>query len=173
MTQRQALLGVSLSDAGVLCRRASQPLLRRVQEPDDRGASRTGEFRNPHNLITLSLDEGTVYLADWINATRMASAGIIDAAKQAVVPGARIVVAGYRIRTAAELRTVAPKFKGDVNPNTVAARSLRRVDGSFTSDAERERGGPVNHHVIAHSHGGNVALYACGYRHFAEHLTKC
>jgi len=33
---------------------------------------------------------------------------------------------------AAELRQYAPKFKGDVNPNTVEARSLRRVDDSFS-----------------------------------------
>jgi len=47
------------------------------------------------------------------------------------VSGARIAVTGYRIRTAAELKKIAPKFKGDVNPNTVEARSLRRVDDSF------------------------------------------
>jgi hypothetical protein len=62
---------------------------------------------------------------------RLTSAGIIGAAKVAVVPGARVAVTGYRIRDAAGLRQVAPKFKGEVDPNTVEARSLRRVDDSF------------------------------------------
>src|SRR6185503_17734947 len=89
------------------------------------------EFKNPHNLIVLRLDDGTAYSVDWVSVTRLTSAGIIGAAKAAVVPGARVAVTGYLIRDAAELRKVAPKFKGVVNPNTVEARSLRRVDGSF------------------------------------------
>ena len=89
------------------------------------------EFKNPHNLIVLRLDDGTTYSVDWVNATRLTSAGIIGAAKEAVVTGARIAVTGYLIRDAADLRKVAPKFKGAVNPNTVEARSLRRVDDSF------------------------------------------
>jgi hypothetical protein len=89
------------------------------------------EFKNPHNLIILRLDDGTTYSVDWISVTRLTSAGIIGAAKAAVVSGARIAVTGYLIRDAAELRKVAPKFKGKVDPNTVEARSLRRVDDSF------------------------------------------
>jgi len=90
------------------------------------------EFKNPHNSIVLRLDDGTTYLVDWVNLTRLTSAGIIGAAKEAMVPGARVAVTGYLIKNAAELRRIAPKFKGDVNPNTVEARSLRRVDASFS-----------------------------------------
>ena len=90
------------------------------------------EFKNPHNLIVLRLDDGTTYAVDWVNLTRLTSAGIIGAAKAAVVSGARLAVTGYLIRDAAELRRIAPKFKDDVNPNTVEARSLRRVDESFS-----------------------------------------
>jgi hypothetical protein len=90
------------------------------------------EFKNPHNLFVLRLDNGTAYTVDWINVTWMTRAGILSAAKAAVVPGARVAVAGYRIRDAAGLEKVAPKFKGTVDPNTVEARSLRRVDDSFT-----------------------------------------
>ena len=89
------------------------------------------EFKNPHNVITLRLDDGTAYFVDWINLTRLTNAGIIGAAKQAVVSGARVVVTGIRIRSAAEIRELVPKFKGDVDPNTVEARSIRRVDDSF------------------------------------------
>ena len=89
------------------------------------------DFKNPHNVIVLRLDDGTTYAVDWLSVARLTSAGIIGAAKAAVVSGARIGVTGYLIRDAAELRRSVPKFKGDVNPNTVEARSLRRVDDSF------------------------------------------
>ena len=89
------------------------------------------EFKNPHNLIVLRLDDGTAYAVDWVSVTRLTSAGIIGAAKAAVVPGAHLAVTGYLIRDAAGLRQVAPKFKGVVDPNTVEARSLRRADASF------------------------------------------
>ena len=39
------------------------------------------EFKNPHNLITLRVDDGTPYIVDWINLTRLTNAGIIGAAK--------------------------------------------------------------------------------------------
>jgi uncharacterized protein DUF6152 len=90
------------------------------------------EFKNPHNSIVLRLDDGTNYIVDWLNVTRLTDAGIIVAAKQAMVPGARVVAAGFLIKNAAEIRQVAPKFKGDVDPNTIEARSIRRVDDSFS-----------------------------------------
>jgi hypothetical protein len=90
------------------------------------------EFKNPHNLIVLRLEDETTYAVDWLSVTRLTSAGIIGAAKAAVVSGARVAVTGYLIRDATELRRIAPKFKGEVNPNTVEARSLRRVDDSFS-----------------------------------------
>jgi hypothetical protein len=90
------------------------------------------DFKNPHNLIVLRLDDGTTYTFDWVSLTRLASAGIIGAAKEAMVSGARIAVTGNLIRDAAEIRRFVPKFKGDVNPNTVEAHSLRRVDDSFS-----------------------------------------
>jgi hypothetical protein len=90
------------------------------------------DFKNPHNLIVLRLDDGTAYTVDWLSVSRLTSGGIMGAAKAAVVSGARVAVTGYLIRDATELRKVAPNFKGAVNPNTVEARSLRRVDDSFT-----------------------------------------
>jgi hypothetical protein len=90
------------------------------------------EFANPHNSITVRLDDGMRYVVDWLSVTRLKNAGIIDAAKQAIVSGARVEVTGLRIRNVAEIRQLAPKFKGDVDPNTVEARSLRRVDDTFS-----------------------------------------
>ena len=53
-----------------------------------------------------------------------------------------------------------------------AGWELARWTETRISEYERVHGGPVDHYVIAHSHGGNVVLYACRSRHFAEHLTK-
>ena len=53
-----------------------------------------------------------------------------------------------------------------------AALELALWTETRITEYEREHGGPVDHYVIAHSHGGNVALYACRSRHFADHLTK-
>ena len=117
--------------ADVLRVRASQPLLDQCKSITIEGRVDRIEFKNPHNLITLRLDDGTAYFVDWLSVTRLTNAGLIGAAKQAVVSGARVVVTGIRIRSAAEIRQLAPKFKGDVEPNTVEARSIRRVDDSF------------------------------------------
>ena len=69
------------------------------------------DFKNPHNLIVLRLDDGAVYTVDWVNLTRLTSAGIIGAAKEAVVSGARVAVTGYLIRDAVELRR-CPEVQG-------------------------------------------------------------
>ena len=99
------------------------------------------EFKNPHNLITLRLDDGTAYFVDWAPLSRLTTAGIIGPAKEALVFGARIAVTGNRIRTVAEIREHFPDFKSDVNPNTLDPTSIRRVGDSF-SWALRPGAGP-------------------------------
>ena len=58
--------------------------------------------------------------------------GIIGPAKEALVFGARVVVTGNPIRTAAQIREHFPDFTSDVNPNTVDPSSIRRVGDSFS-----------------------------------------
>jgi hypothetical protein len=53
-----------------------------------------------------------------------------------------------------------------------AARELAEWTDARLAKAQREESGPVRHYVIAHSHGGNVVLYACRFRSFADHLSK-
>ena len=131
MRHRLALLAVILCVAGASASAHHSHFYDECKSIAIEGRVERVEFKNPHNLIILRLDDGTTYSVDWISVTRLTSAGIIGAAKAAVVPGARVAVTGYLIRDAADLRRVAPKFKGVVNPNTVEARSLRRVDESF------------------------------------------
>jgi hypothetical protein len=93
-----------------------------------KGRVESAAFKNPHNLIVLRLDDGSAFAVDWVNVTWLTRAGVIDAAKGAVVPGARLAVTGYLIREAGTISN----FKGVVDPNTVEARVLRRVDESFS-----------------------------------------
>ena len=90
------------------------------------------EFKDPHTLIVLRLDDGTAYLVDWAPQSRLTNSGIIGAAKEALVFGARVAVTGNRIRTAAQIREHFPDFTSSVNPNTVDPTSIRRVGDSFS-----------------------------------------
>jgi len=90
------------------------------------------EFKDPHTWIVLRLDDGMVYTVDWAPLSRLTNDRIIGPAKEALVFGARVVVTGNRIRTAAEIREHFPDFKGDVNPNVVDPSSIRRVGDSFS-----------------------------------------
>src|SRR4029453_7340965 len=90
------------------------------------------EFKDPHTQIVLRLDDGTAYTVDWAPQSRLTSTRVIGPAKEALVFGARVMVTGDRIRSAAEIREHFPDFTRDVNPNTVDPRSIRRVDDSFS-----------------------------------------
>jgi len=89
------------------------------------------EFKDPHTQIVLRLDDGTAYTVDWAPQSRLTNNRVIAPAKEALVFGARVVVTGSRIRSAAEIREHFPDFTREVNPNTVDPSSIRRVDDSF------------------------------------------
>lgn len=89
------------------------------------------DFKDPHTWIVLRLDDGTAYGVDWAPMNRLTNERVIGAAKVGLVPGARVMVTGNRIRNIAEIRAYFPDFKGEVNPNTVDPTSIRRVGGSF------------------------------------------
>jgi hypothetical protein len=90
------------------------------------------EFKDPHTWIVLRLDDGTAYTVDWAPMSRLTNQRVIGPAKGALVFGARVVVTGNRIRSAAQIRENFPDFKSDVNPNTVDPSSIRRVGDSFS-----------------------------------------
>ena len=90
------------------------------------------EFKDPHSLIFLKLDDGTAYTVDWAPQSRLTNQRVIGPAKEALVFGARVAVTGNRIRTAAEIREHFPDFTSTVNPNTVDPISIRRVGNTFS-----------------------------------------
>jgi hypothetical protein len=88
-------------------------------------------FKDPHTVIVLRLDDGTAYTVDWAGLRGLTRDGVLDAAKEALVFDARVVVTGNPIRDVAEIRAHFLDIKS-VNPNTVDPRSIRRVGGSFS-----------------------------------------
>jgi len=90
------------------------------------------EFKDPHTWIVLRLDDGAAYTVDWAPLSRLTNQGVIGPAKESLVLGARIVVTGNRIRTAAQIREHFPDFKSEVNPNTLDPTSIRRVGDGFS-----------------------------------------
>ena len=90
------------------------------------------EFKDPHTLIFVRLDDGTVYTADWAGLRGLTNNHILGPAKEALVFGARVAVTGSPIRTATEIREHFPDFTSDVNPRTIDPKLIRRVGDSFS-----------------------------------------
>ena len=123
MTQRLAVLTVVLSGAlGSLAFAHHSHVYDECKNIAIEGQVERVEFKNPHNLIVLRVDDGTTYAVDWISVSRLTSAGIVGAAKAAVVSGARIAVAsrGRQFRLGAEAQRLPSEL---LSPVTVAAGS--------------------------------------------------
>jgi hypothetical protein len=89
------------------------------------------QWKDPHTLIMVKLDDEAVYTVDWAPLSRLTTNRIIGPAKEALVFGARVAVTGSPIRTAAEIREHFPDFTSDVNPRTIDPKLIRRVGGTF------------------------------------------
>ena len=89
------------------------------------------DFKDPHTIIVLRLDDGTAYTVDWAGLRGLTRTGVLSPAKEALVPGARVVVTGNPIRDVAQIRQHFPNIER-VNPNTVDPRSIRPVGDEFS-----------------------------------------
>jgi uncharacterized protein DUF6152 len=90
------------------------------------------EWKDPHTWVFVKIDDGSSYTVDWSPLSRLTRNGIIGPAKEALVVGARVMVAGNPIRTTAEIREHFPEFTSVKNPKTVDPRTIRRTDNSWT-----------------------------------------
>jgi hypothetical protein len=90
------------------------------------------QFTDPHAKIVIRLDDGTTYTIDWMTPNNLRRNLILDPAKKALAPGARVSVMGAPIRTASEIRGYLPDFTRQVNPSTIDATLIRLVDDSFS-----------------------------------------
>ena len=102
----------------------------------------SAQFTDPHARIVIRLDDGTTYTVDWMTPNNLRRwAGILEPAKKALVPGARVSAMGDQIRTAAEIRAQLPDFTRDVNPRTIDASLIRLVDDSFRWSGPPQKSG--------------------------------
>ena len=90
------------------------------------------QWKNPHSVILLRLDDGTAYTVDWNPLSGLTNNGVIGPAQAALVFGARVAVSGNPIRSAAQIREHFPDYKYEVNPNTVDPSLIRRVGDSWS-----------------------------------------
>jgi hypothetical protein len=90
------------------------------------------QWKDPHTLIVVRLDDGAAYTVDWNSLSSMTTRGMLGPAQAALVPGARIAVTGAPIRSAAEIRTFFPEFKYEVSPNVIDPTLIRRVGDSWS-----------------------------------------
>ena len=91
------------------------------------------QFTDPHARIVLRLDDGTTYTVDWMTPNNLRRGLILEPARKALAPGARVSVAGAPIRTAAEIRGYLPEFTRKVNPRTIDAKLIRGGDSFIWS----------------------------------------
>ena len=90
------------------------------------------QWKDPHTVIVVRLDDGTAYTVDWNALNALTRDGIIGPAKAALMFGARIAVTGNPIRSTAQIREHFPDYKTEVNPKTVDPRLIRRVSDSWS-----------------------------------------
>ena len=135
MTQRRVILAGTLSIAALASSayaHHSHPLFYDGCRPITvEGRLEQVEFKDPHSMLVLTLDDGTAYTVDWAGLRGLGQRGVIGSAKESLVVGARVVVTGNLIRATAEIRRQFPDYPRAVNPNTIDPRSIRRVDESF------------------------------------------
>jgi hypothetical protein len=91
----------------------------------------TIEFKDPHSVIVVNLDDGPAYTVDWNPLRRLTNDGIIGPAQAALVPGTRVAVTGNPIRDVAQIRRRFPNINS-VNPNTIDPTLIRRVDDRWS-----------------------------------------
>lgn len=85
------------------------------------------EWKNPHTVMVVRLDNGAAYTVDWNGQGALTRDGVLRPAQAALVFGARVAVTGNPIRTTAEVREHFPDYATEVNPNTIDPRLIRRV----------------------------------------------
>jgi len=96
------------------------------------GVIESVEFKDPHTLIRLRLDDGAGFLVDWAGLRGLTNSGVLGPAQKSLVPGVRVVVTGNPIRSTAEIRQRSPTFTGEVSSNIIDPMSIRRVGDTFS-----------------------------------------
>jgi hypothetical protein len=95
------------------------------------GRVESAQWKNPHVLIVIKLDDGTSYTAEWDSLQGLTNAGITGPAQAALMPGARVAVIGNPMRDPAQIRASFPTLPEITNTRVVDAIQIRRMDNSW------------------------------------------
>ncbi len=101
------------------------------------GRVETIDWKQPHILLDLKLDDGTTYHAEWMGLRGLTDSGGLAPAQQALTVGARVVIVGTLLRGAAQIRATFGAYTPDTRgPNLVDVTQIRRVDGSWSVEQQ-------------------------------------
>ena len=96
------------------------------------GRVESAQWKNPHVLIVLKMDDGTTYTAELTSLQGLTNSGVAGPAQAALMPGARVVVIGNPLRDPAQIRASFPDYKEISNTNIVDVIQIRRMDDSWS-----------------------------------------
>jgi Family of unknown function (DUF6152) len=96
------------------------------------GRVESAQWKNPHVLIVLKMDDGTTYTAELTSLQGLTNSGVAGPAQAVLMPGARVVVTGNPLRDPAQIRASFPDYKEISNTNIVDVIQIRRMDDSWS-----------------------------------------
>ena len=95
------------------------------------------QWRNPHVLIDVKLDDGRTYHTEWVSLREVMTGDHVGPAQATLPIGTRVVVMGFPLRDAAQIRASFPEYRGDDRaPNLLDVAQMGRADNSWTWRAE-------------------------------------
>jgi Family of unknown function (DUF6152) len=89
------------------------------------------QWKNPHVLVVLKMDDGATYTAEWNSLQELTNKGIAVPAQAALVAGARVLATGNPLRDPAQIRASFPGIKDITNTNVLDVIQIRRLDDSW------------------------------------------
>jgi hypothetical protein len=96
------------------------------------GRVESAQWKNPHVLIVLKMDDGATYTAEWTSLQGLTNSGVAGPSQAALTAGARVVVTGNPLRDTAEIRARFPTIKDISNTKIVDVIQIRRLDESWS-----------------------------------------
>jgi hypothetical protein len=92
------------------------------------------EWKDPHTLIYLTLDDGTTYRVEWTSLRGLTNEGIARPAQEALRFGARVVAMGNPPRDGEYVRTKFPELKEyKPDPKSIDLLLIRRADNTWSA----------------------------------------
>ena len=96
------------------------------------GRVESAQWKNPHVLIVLKMDDGGTYTAEWTSLQGLTNSGVAGPAQAALMAGAGVVVTGNPLRDPAQIRASFPTIKDISNTKIVDVIQIRRMDDSWS-----------------------------------------